>query len=152
MKKIKELSTLPGITIGHSTAMMDPITKTIHQKIQIRLANNIYDGLEDVASTTPMTYKTSWLLDTAASGNYADKHTTVRNRRRIREGTGVNVGCANNGLMSHTEEGSLPFNNIPTGAEDVQLFENMHSPLLSGGNLSKKDALLSLKERMLIIL
>ena len=49
------------------------------------------------------------------------------------------MGCANKGLMSQTEEGILPFNNNPEGAEDVQVFENMHSPLLSGGNLSKKD-------------
>ena len=115
----KKLSELPGITIGHNTAIMDLITKTIHQKVQISLANNIYEGLEDDTSTTPMTYKTSWLLDTAASGNYADKHTTVRNRKTIHEGTGINVGCANKGLMSQTEEGILPFDNIPGGAKDV---------------------------------
>ena len=83
-----------------------------------------------------MTYKTSWLLDTAASVNYANKSTTVRNRKKIHEGTGINVGCANKGLMSQTEEGISPFDNIPGGAEDVQLFENMHSPLLSGGKIT----------------
>ena len=141
-KWLKKISELPGITIGHSTAVMDPITKAIHQKVQISLANNIYEGLEDDTTTTPMTYKTSWLLDTAASGNYADKHTTVRDRKTIHEGTGINVGCANKGLMSQTEEGTLPFNNIPEGAEDVQLFENMHSPLLSGGKFVKKGCTL----------
>ena len=40
--------------------------------------------------------------------------------------------------MSQTEEGILPFNNIPEGAEDVQVFENMHSPPLSGGKFVKK--------------
>ena len=89
-----------------------------------------------------MTYKTSWLLDTAASENYTDKHTTVRNRRRIQEGTGINVGCANKELISQTEEEILPFDNIPTGAEDVQLFENMHSPLISGGKFVKKGCTL----------
>ena len=77
-KWLKKISELAGITIGHSTAVMDPITKAIHQKLQISLTNNIYEGLEDDTTTTPMTYKTSWLLDTAASGNYADRHTTVR--------------------------------------------------------------------------
>ena len=96
MPDIKKLSKLPGITIDHSTATMDPITKTIHRKVQIRLAHNIYDRLENDTHTTPMTYKTSWLLDTAASGNYADKHTTVQNRRRIQQGPGINVGCTNN--------------------------------------------------------
>ena len=81
-------------------------------------------------------------MDTAASGNYADKHTTVRNRKTIHEDTGINVGCANKGLMSQTEEGTLPFNNIPEGADDVQLFENMHSPLISVGKFVKKGCTL----------
>ena len=34
--------------------------------------------------------------------------------------------------MEQTEEGKLPFDKLPEGTEDVQLFENMHSPLLSG--------------------
>ena len=104
--------------------------------------HNIYDKLEDDNNTTPMTYKTSWLLDTAASGNYADQHTKVLNRKRIKRGTGVNVGCANNGSMSQTEEGELPFDNIPAGAEDVQMFENMHSPLLSGRKFVEKGCTL----------
>ena len=41
----------------------------------------------------------------------------------------------NNGTMSQTAEGELPFDNIPAGAEDVQLFKNMHSPLLVVANL-----------------
>ena len=84
---------------------MNPTTKTLRRKVQIRLAHNICDNLGDDAHTTPMIYKTSWLLDTAASGNYGHKHIAVRNRKRIQQGTGVNVGCANNGLMSQTEEG-----------------------------------------------
>ena len=40
--------------------------------------------------------------------------------------------------MSQTAAGKLPFDNIPVGAEDVQVFENMHSPLLSGGKLVEK--------------
>ena len=43
------------------------------------------------------------------------------------------MGCANNYVMEQTEEGELPFDKLPVGTEDVQLFEDMHSPLLSGG-------------------
>ena len=43
--------------------------------------------------------------------------------------------------MSQTEEGELPFDNILAGAEDVQLFENMHSPLLSDGKFVQKCTL-----------
>ena len=44
--------------------------------------------------------------------------------------------------MSQTVEGKLSFDNIPAGAEDVQLFENMHSPLLSGGKFVEKGCTL----------
>ena len=56
--------------------------------------------------------------------------------------TGINVGCANNGTISQTAAGELPFNNIPVGAEDVQVFKNMHSPLLSGGKFVKQGCTL----------
>ena len=123
----KLASALPG-----RSTKMDPMSKTIYKKVWIRLANNLYDKLEDNEVTTPTTYKISWLLDTAASGNYGDNKTNVCNRRKIISGTGIRVSCANNSTMNQIEEGILPFDNIPDGAEDVQLFKNMHAPLLSG--------------------
>ena len=45
------------------------------------------------------------------------------------------MGCANDGTMKQLAAGELPFDNIPAGAEDVQVFDHMHSPLLSGGKL-----------------
>ena len=41
--------------------------------------------------------------------------------------------------MSQPVEGELPFDNIPQGVEDVQLFYDIHSPLLSGGKFVKKN-------------
>ena len=43
------------MTIEHSSATMDPRTKTIWRKVQISLAHNIYDKLEDDGNTKPMT-------------------------------------------------------------------------------------------------
>ena len=63
-------------------------------------------------------------------------------RRKRQRGTGATVGCANNRSMEQTEEGKLPLDNILAGVEDMQLFENMHSPLLSGEKFVKKGCTL----------
>ena len=72
-------------------------------------SNNIYNNLEDDENTTPAVYKSSWLLDTAASGNYGDKHTRVKNRKKIQPGDSISVNCANSDAMRQIEEGQLPF-------------------------------------------
>ena len=100
-----------------------------------RYASNIYDNLEDDELTSYGNYKSSYILDTGASGHYGDKKTKVRKRRKVRHG--IKVGVANGNTMTQIEEGELPFDNIPEEAKDVQLFENMHSPLLSGGKFVK---------------
>ena len=96
-------------------------------------STNIYNNLEDNDDTTPQVYKTSWLLDTAASGNYGDKHTRIKNRKKIWPEDGISINCANSEAMHQTEEGQLPFDRLPKGAQEVQIFDKMHSPLISGG-------------------
>ena len=79
---MKKLSVaLPAIKIDHSSTNMDPVSKTIYRKVWISLANNIYNKLEDDDVTTPIKYKILWLLDTAASGNYADASTKLQKSR-----------------------------------------------------------------------
>ena len=79
------------------------------------------------------------MLDTAASGNYADKNTPVPNKQEITHG-GISVSCANIGIMKHQAEGELSFAKIPKGAKDVQIFENMQKPLISSGKLVTNGA------------
>ena len=73
------------------------------------------------------------MLDTAATGNYGDKHTRVIDMEMINPADGCQVGCANNGAMQQTAKGKLPFAKLPKAAQDVELFNDMHTPLLSGG-------------------
>ena len=113
--------------------------KLVRKTIQVGIANNIYDKLFNDKETKPTSYKTSWLLDSAASGHYADDKTIVEDKKKIQPRTGIEVGCANTGVMHQTGEVELPFNNIPNGTDEVNIFHNMHSPLLSGGNLSRKE-------------
>ena len=61
---------------------------------------------------------------------YADNKTIVRNKEEIQAGTDNNVGCANNRIMSQIG-GKMPFDNLPKGIENVKLFHDMYSPLLS---------------------
>ena len=106
---------------------MDPVLKTVYGTIQIGLANNIYNKLINDEDTNPTKYKTSWLLDTAASGNYgSNNNTKVQNKKEIQQGSDINVGCANKRILSQTREVELPFDNVPNGTEDVQLFNDMH--------------------------
>ena len=100
---------------------------------------NKFDGLENDTLDKYGNYKSRWMLDTAASGNYADRKTRIPNQRTITHG-GINVSCANNGIMKQQAEGELPFDNIPDGAKDVQIFEHMQKPLISGGKLVTNGA------------
>ena len=51
---------------------------------------------DEVTTTTPAIYKSSQLLDTAAStGSYGYDKTKVQKHKKIR-GNGIKVGCANN--------------------------------------------------------
>ena len=49
--------------------------------------------------------------------------------------------------MGQTGEGKLPFDNIPEGTDDVQLFNDMHSPLLNGEKFVKKGCTLVFLQR-----
>ena len=40
--------------------------------------------------------------------------------------------------MHQTGEGNLPFNNVPEGTKEVNIFHDIDSPLLSGGKLIKE--------------
>ena len=130
------LSALPGIAAQRVTTTINPITKTVYSKIKIGIANNIYDELDKDEDTTQG--KTSWILDSAASGNYADDETIVHDKQEIQPGTGIDVGCANQGVMHQKAEAKLPFDNLPTGTDAVNIFHKMHSPLLSGGVFVKE--------------
>ena len=121
--------------------MMDLVLETVYGKMQIGLANNIYHKLIYDEEKTPKTYKISCLLDTAASGNYGNNNTKVQNKKKIQPGSDINVGCTNKRVLSQTGEGELPFDNVPKGTEDIQLFNDMHSPLLSGRKFFKKGCI-----------
>jgi hypothetical protein len=45
-------------------------------------------------------------------------------------GSGIQVSVANNQSMHQIEEGELPFDRLPTAANDVQVFPSMQSPLI----------------------
>ena len=62
----------------------------------------------------------------------------VKDKKSIEPGTGINVGCANMGVMQHKGVAKLPFDNLPTGTEAVKIFHRMHSPLLGGGKFVKE--------------
>ena len=63
----------------------------------------------------------------------------MRNKKGIQPGTGIEVSCANTGVMHQKRESKLPFNNLPEGTDAVNIFHKMHSPLLSGGTFVKED-------------
>ena len=48
------------------------------------------------------------------------------------------VGCANKGVMRQKAKAKLPFDNLPPGTDAVNIFHNMHSPLLGGGTFVKE--------------
>ena len=68
---------MPKIAAQQTTTRIDPVTKTVYGTIKIGVADNIYDKIFNDKDTKPTVYKTSWLLDLAASGHYADNKTMV---------------------------------------------------------------------------
>ena len=112
--------------------------KLVTKAIQVEIANNIYNKLFNDEDTKPTAYKTLWLLNSAANGHYADDETIVEDKKKIQPVIGIEVGFVNTGVMYKTGEGKLPFDNIPKGTDAVNIFHNMHSPLLSGGKFVKE--------------
>ena len=98
---------------------MGPVTKTVYGTIQVGLADSIYNKLCNDEDTKTTVYKTSCLVDTVASGNYANNKTMVRDKKKIQPGTGIEVGCADKGIMSQTRERKLPFDNVPKGTTKI---------------------------------
>ena len=91
-----------GISAQKTTTVMDPISKTVYGTIQLGLANNIYDKLFNDEDTNPKIYKTSWLLDTVASGHSAEDKMIVRDKKKIQPGTGINIGYVDKGILNKT--------------------------------------------------
>jgi hypothetical protein len=97
--------------------------------------NNQYTILENDTLEDYGKYNQSWSLDSAASGHYCGKSTQINNRKLTRTG-GIQVAVANNQSMQQIEEGELPFDQLPTAANNVQAFPSMQSPLIGCGKLA----------------
>jgi hypothetical protein len=98
--------------------------------------NNQYNILENDTLDDYGKYNQPWSLDSAASGHYCGKSTRINNRKVTPPGGGIQVGVANNQLMQQIEERELPFDWLPTAANDVQVFPSMQSPLIGCGKLA----------------
>ena len=53
----------------------------------------------------------------------------MRSKQKVKRG--IQVGCTNTEIIQQKEKGNFPFDNVLTGADDVQLFEHMQKPSLS---------------------
>jgi hypothetical protein len=96
--------------------------------------NNQYNILQNDTLEEYGRYEEPWSLDSAALGNYCGKKTTIKNKKTI--SNGIQVGVANNQSMIQIEEGELPFDRLPTAANDVQVFPTMQGPLIGRGKLA----------------
>jgi hypothetical protein len=96
--------------------------------------NNKYNILQDDTLEEYGRYEEPWSSDSAASGNYWGKKTKIKNRKTTPNG--IQVGVANNQSMIQVEKGELPFDRLPTAANDVQVFPTMQGPLIGCGKLA----------------
>ena len=62
----------------------------------------------------------------------------VQDKRKIQPSTGIEVGCANTGVMHQKGEDNLPFNSVSAGTNAVNIFHEMYSQVLSGENFVKE--------------
>ena len=76
------------------------------------------------------------MLDSAASGMYADMNTIVKKWKKVKKGTGINVGITNKSSMQQVATGEAPFSKIPT--KKVDIFPIMGPPLLVCGPIVQK--------------
>ena len=97
-------------------------TQTTMAPKRVTHSNNMYDIFLDDNISPSTTHKSTYLLDTAASGNYGDMQTTVINKQAITPGEGIQVGCANGNVMSQVAKADVPFQKYPQAAKDMQLF------------------------------
>ena len=74
------LLSLPGIGKQYTTTVTNPVSKTAYEKIKIGITNNIYKKQMNNKENTLMTYKMSWLLNTAASGHFGHNKTEVQKK------------------------------------------------------------------------
>jgi hypothetical protein len=87
------------------------------QQCNSSITNNQYNILENDTLEDYGKYNQSWSLDSAASGHYCGKGTRINNRK-ISTGGGIQVSVVNNQSMKQIEEGELPFDRLPTAAND----------------------------------
>jgi hypothetical protein len=52
-------------------------------------------------------------------GNYCGKKTKIKNRKTTKNG--IQAGVVNNQSMIQVEEGELPFDQLPTAANDIHV-------------------------------
>jgi hypothetical protein len=82
------------------------------------------------------------MVDTMNPGHYIQqlRATAVARKQKLetekQHKNGIQVGVTNNQSMIQVEEGKLPFNQLPTAANDVQVFPTMQGPLIGCGKLA----------------
>ena len=113
--------------------------KLVRKAIQVGIVNNIYDKLFNDEDTKTTVYKTSWILDSVASGHYANEKTMVWDKKKIQPGTGIEIRCAYKGIMNQTGEGnyySTTYQKAPK--KSISFMAYIHRYLVVA-NLSKKE-------------
>ena len=78
-------------------------------------------------------------MDSAASGNYVNNKTMVCNKKMIQPGTGIEVECADKGIMHQVGEGKLLFNNVLEGTNGSTSSMTCIHHYLVAENLSEKE-------------
>ena len=100
------------------------------------ITHNKYDAIESDELVAYGNYRQPWKLDSGASGHYCGRNTGVRKRRAQRNG--IKVQVVDGQTMNQVEEGEVPFDGMPTGATDVEIFQHMPNPLCSAGKILNK--------------
>ena len=93
-----------------------------------------------------MQYKSTWMLDSAASGVYGDMNTIVHKCKKIKRGSGIKVATANKNSMQQVAIGIAPFKTLSPPATKAKIFPKMQSPLLGCGPLVKNDCTIVLEQ------
>ena len=103
---------------GKATSSSSKGGKASDEGSKASIANAFEALSSDDEDFVPMEYKTTWILDSASSGNYGDRRTKVKNRLKLKR-KGISVNCANNTNMEQKVEGEIPFPKIPEAAKKV---------------------------------
>ena len=103
-----------------------------------------------ITRSPPQPHINDPISDSGCTGHYLDNPTTIVHTREPSENP-INVKVPNSSTMASTHQAQIPLKNLSSQAKHAEIFPNLHSSLISIGQLCDDECIVAFDKHKVIV-